>query len=356
MKPHGEPPRPPGGGGAGGEGLGRSRDGFTSKLHLNSDGRCRPLSLLVTPGRRADRTQFKPVLEKIRVAKSGPDRPRTKPDSVAADRAYGNGPCREYLRQRGIRHTIPEKTDSQAARLRKGSRDGRPRRSCRGVCCRQRPRAARPRRRSPVAVESAAPDASGTPAAPVLVISELDHRRPRSSLKCSNQLALRQRRTLERHKLRLPPFREVHNSGNWRRAQCPSLCKFRKSRRSPTAACTISTSTGLGLQLSVRSVPANETMQSIAPCQISSRPTLSSSSGSEKSSHRVTSDISPPKLGAGPPGPVQPRPPPPLTPSPAAVLRYGTKFRTLSGRSACPRVIPERASYAKCTRTVRFTG
>jgi transposase len=30
------------------------------------------------------------------------------------------------LRRRRIRHTIPEKTDSQAARMRKGSRGGRP--------------------------------------------------------------------------------------------------------------------------------------------------------------------------------------------------------------------------------------
>jgi transposase len=118
--------RPPGGGGAGGEGLGRSRGGFTSKLHLSADGRCRPLSLIVTPGQRADCTQFKPVLEKIRVPKIGLGRPRKKPDSVAADKAYSNRPCREYLRRRGIRHTIPEKTDSQAARLRKGSRGGRP--------------------------------------------------------------------------------------------------------------------------------------------------------------------------------------------------------------------------------------
>ncbi|GAA2593231.1 hypothetical protein Stube_69160 [Streptomyces tubercidicus] len=29
-------------------------------------------------------------------------------------------------RERGIRHTIPEKADSRAARLRKGSRGGRP--------------------------------------------------------------------------------------------------------------------------------------------------------------------------------------------------------------------------------------
>ncbi|GHG05285.1 IS5 family transposase [Streptomyces filamentosus] len=117
---------PPGGGGAGGEGLGRSRGGFTTKLHLSADGRCRPLSLVVTPGQRADCTQFKPVLEKIRVPRLGTGRPRKKPDSLAADKAYSNGPCRDYLRRRGIRHTIPEKTDSQAARQRKGSRGGRP--------------------------------------------------------------------------------------------------------------------------------------------------------------------------------------------------------------------------------------
>ncbi|MFJ5038922.1 IS5 family transposase [Streptomyces parvulus] len=121
-----EPRRPPGGGGAGGEGQGRSRGGFTTKLHLSADGRCRPLSLIVTPGQRADCTQFTPVLEKIRVPRTGPGRPRKKPDSLAADKAYSNGPCREYLRRRGIRHTIPEKTDSQAARLCKGSRGGRP--------------------------------------------------------------------------------------------------------------------------------------------------------------------------------------------------------------------------------------
>jgi transposase len=121
-----EPARPPGGGGAGGEGLGRSRGGFTSKLHLSADGCCRPLSLVVTGGQRADCTQFEAVLEKIRVPRGGPGRPRTKPDSLAADKAYSNGPCRRYLRRRGIRHTIPEKTDSQAARRRKGSRGGRP--------------------------------------------------------------------------------------------------------------------------------------------------------------------------------------------------------------------------------------
>ncbi|MPY31527.1 IS5 family transposase [Streptomyces adustus] len=121
-----EPARPPGGDGAGSEGLGRSRGGFTSKLHLSADGRCRPLSFIVTPGQRADCTQFMKVLDKIRVPKLGLGRPRKKPDSVAADKACSNGPIRKYLRGRGIRHAIPEKTDTQAARLHKGSRGGRP--------------------------------------------------------------------------------------------------------------------------------------------------------------------------------------------------------------------------------------
>ncbi|MFF3060384.1 IS5 family transposase [Streptomyces sp. NPDC057909] len=121
-----EPRRPAGGGGPAGEGLGRSRGGFTTKVHLSADGRCRPLSLIVTPGQRADCTQFIPVLEEIRVPRLGPGRPRKKPDSVAADKAYSNGPCRRYLRRRGIKHAIPEKSDSRAARLKRGTGGGRP--------------------------------------------------------------------------------------------------------------------------------------------------------------------------------------------------------------------------------------
>jgi transposase len=64
-------------------------------------------------------------LDKIRVPRPI-GRPRRKPGSVAADKAYSNSLIRRYLRRRGISHTIPEKSDSQAARRRKGSRGGRP--------------------------------------------------------------------------------------------------------------------------------------------------------------------------------------------------------------------------------------
>ncbi len=88
-------------------GLGRSRGGLTTKLHLAVEQGQKPLSLLVTAGQRHDSPQFQPVLEGIRVPLIGPGRPRTKPDKVRADKAYGSRANRAYLRRRGVACTIP---------------------------------------------------------------------------------------------------------------------------------------------------------------------------------------------------------------------------------------------------------
>ncbi|MFE7289322.1 transposase [Streptomyces noursei] len=122
-----EPCRPPGGGGAGGEGLGRSRGGSTTKLHLSADGRCRPLSLIVTPGQRADYTRFEPVLEKIRVPRSGPGRPRKKPDSLTPDKAQQDALPRIPARTRHPAHDPGEDRQSgrpPAQRLTRGRPPG----------------------------------------------------------------------------------------------------------------------------------------------------------------------------------------------------------------------------------------
>jgi transposase len=118
--------RPAGGGGPAGECLGRSRGGFSTKIHLAADGNCRPLSLLITPGQRGDGPQLPRVLEAISVPRLGPGRPRTRPDGVSADKAYSSRANRRYLRRRKIRHTIPEPRDQRANRKRKGSAGGRP--------------------------------------------------------------------------------------------------------------------------------------------------------------------------------------------------------------------------------------
>jgi Transposase DDE domain. len=64
-------------------------------------------------------------MEKISVPRTGPGRPRTRPDSVSADKAYSNRKTRRYLQRRKIKACIPEKSDQRAHRLRRGSAGGR---------------------------------------------------------------------------------------------------------------------------------------------------------------------------------------------------------------------------------------
>ncbi|WP_327578153.1 IS5 family transposase [Streptomyces sp. NBC_00145] len=119
---------PPGGVGIEPEdhGLGRSRGGLTTKVHLAVEQGQKPLSLIITAGQRGDSPQFQAVLKQIRVPRLGPGRPRNRPDKVRADKAYGSRANRAYLRRRGIGCTIPEKRDQVANRLKRGIHGGRP--------------------------------------------------------------------------------------------------------------------------------------------------------------------------------------------------------------------------------------
>ncbi|WP_217225162.1 IS5 family transposase [Streptomyces anulatus] len=108
------------------EGLGRSRGGLTSKIHLAGEGGCRPMALLVTPGQWGDAPQMIEVLDRVRVPRPLGGRPRTRPDHVSGDKAYSSRRNRRYLRRRRIKHTIPEPKDQRANRRRKGSAGGRP--------------------------------------------------------------------------------------------------------------------------------------------------------------------------------------------------------------------------------------
>ncbi|MGA5112597.1 IS5 family transposase [Streptomyces pseudogriseolus] len=113
-------------GGSASRGLGRSRGGLTSKIHLACDGAGRPLAFTVTGGNTNDCTQFTAVMEAIRVPRPGPGRPRVRPDHVIGDKGYSSKAIRTWLRRRNIRHTIPERSDQVRNRLRRGSQGGRP--------------------------------------------------------------------------------------------------------------------------------------------------------------------------------------------------------------------------------------
>lgn len=100
---------------------------MTCKIHLATDGKGRPLGLVLTGGNAADTLFLAPVLGTISVHDGRPGRPRTRPDRVLADKAYTSAANRRYLAGRGIKTTIPERADQKAGRARRGSAGGRPR-------------------------------------------------------------------------------------------------------------------------------------------------------------------------------------------------------------------------------------
>jgi transposase len=106
--------------------LGRSRGGWTTRVHLSVEQGQKPLSVLVTAGQRGDSPQFVAVLAGIRVPPLAGGRPRTCPDRVLADKAYTSKANRQHLRCRGDPGDDPSKADQDAHRKAKESKGGRP--------------------------------------------------------------------------------------------------------------------------------------------------------------------------------------------------------------------------------------
>ncbi|NBE50940.1 transposase [Streptomyces sp. YC537] len=90
--------------------LGRSRGGLTTKIHLATDSRCRPLAIHLTAGQSGDAPAFPQVMSRLRVPRPV-GRPRVTPQVVLAGKAYSSRAIREHLRRRGIRAVIPQPAD-----------------------------------------------------------------------------------------------------------------------------------------------------------------------------------------------------------------------------------------------------
>ena len=70
--------------------LGRSRGGWSTKIHVACEQHRHVLSFLLTAGQAGDSPQMVGVLERIRVPRPGPGRPRSRPDRVLGDKAYSS--------------------------------------------------------------------------------------------------------------------------------------------------------------------------------------------------------------------------------------------------------------------------
>ena len=96
---------------------------MSTKIHTLTDGRTRPVTVILTPGQAGDNPQLTPLLELHRRQRGPGARAGFR---LLADKAYSHPSTRNDLRRRRIAHTIPERQDQKDRRKAKGSKGGRP--------------------------------------------------------------------------------------------------------------------------------------------------------------------------------------------------------------------------------------
>jgi hypothetical protein len=84
------------------EALGRSRGGFTTKIHLRAEGGGKPIAFLITAGQRHEQSAFCALMERGAVKRGrgpcpGRGRPRIRPERVVGDKGYSSEKVRTYL-------------------------------------------------------------------------------------------------------------------------------------------------------------------------------------------------------------------------------------------------------------------
>jgi transposase len=86
------------------ESLGRSRGGFSTKIHLKTDFDGLPIAFVLTSGEASDSRQFTTLLD------LGPD---VLPRAALADKGYDAKSNRAAARERGVCPAIPHRSNSK---------------------------------------------------------------------------------------------------------------------------------------------------------------------------------------------------------------------------------------------------
>ena len=89
------------------EALGRSRGGFSIKIHLRANAKGDPLTFDVTPGEAHEVKGYNALMELHDV----------DPDRLLGDEGYDSDAIRNDLGQRGIEPAIPPRSNRNAKRL-----------------------------------------------------------------------------------------------------------------------------------------------------------------------------------------------------------------------------------------------
>ena len=88
--------------------LGRSRGGYSTKLHLLTDGQGIPLSVTATPGQRNEGPEFPNLIAACLINMF---RKIRRPDAIAGDKAYNTKKIRAQIRKLGAKDVIPKNSN-----------------------------------------------------------------------------------------------------------------------------------------------------------------------------------------------------------------------------------------------------
>ena len=94
----------PGKGGQGTEALGRSRGGFSTKIHIAVDALGNPVEFVLTAGQEADVTQAEPLIE------------GNQADAYILDKAYDSDAVVAAAKRQGAEAVIPSKKNRRIPR------------------------------------------------------------------------------------------------------------------------------------------------------------------------------------------------------------------------------------------------
>ena len=88
--------------------LGRSRGGYSTKLHFLTDGQGIPLGVTATAGQRNEAPEFENVMNACLI---NTFRKAKRPKALAGDKAYSSKAIRHYISKLGIEDVIPTRTN-----------------------------------------------------------------------------------------------------------------------------------------------------------------------------------------------------------------------------------------------------
>lgn len=91
--------------------LGRSRGGYSTKLHVMTDGRGTLLAVTATPGQRNESTEFENLFEHCELSVHFH---RDRPTAIAGDKGYSAQAIRESIKKRSIEPVIPIRSNENA--------------------------------------------------------------------------------------------------------------------------------------------------------------------------------------------------------------------------------------------------